>query len=133
MTSLGISVSNGLFIPLVSQEFADAFEAFMDSWSSYDLAKLVEKINRTISTFDISGRPKATNSEKINGVDHPIFELKLGETSAHKPIRALYFTKRDEDGKRYVIFASIFIHTDKNLSASERNSGRNAYFAANTK
>lgn len=131
ISDLNINVSNGLFIPLMSNEFAGAFDAFRETWSSYDLARLVEKINRVISTLDVSGRPKAANSEKINGVDHPIFELKLGETSSKKPIRALYFTKRDNDGTRYIIFASLFIHTDKNLSAAERNSGRNAYFNAN--
>jgi hypothetical protein len=131
ISDLNINASKGLFIPLISNEFAGAFDSFRETWSSYDLARLVEKINRVISSLDVSGRPKAANSEKINGVDHPIFELKLGETSSKKPIRALYFTKRDADGTRYIIFASLFIHTDKNLSATERNSGRNAYFNAN--
>ena len=125
--------STGLFIPLFSKEFAGAFDSFLETWSTYDLSKLAEKINRAISTVDISGRPRAVNSEKVNGVNYPVFELKLGETSANKPIRALYFTKSDEDKARYIIFASLFIHTDKNLSAAERNSGRNAYYMANPK
>jgi hypothetical protein len=45
----------------------------------------------------------------------------------------LYFIKTDTDGKKYVIFASLFIHTNKNLTAEERNSGRNAYYLANPK
>ena len=131
LTAITSNVPQGLFIPLISKEFAAVFKQFKETLSERDIVKILDKISRAVATLDVSGRPRAINSEKVNGIDHTMFELKLGETAANKPVRALYFTKTDTDKKRYIILASLFIHTDKNLSATERNSGRTAYLAAN--
>ena len=52
VSDLGISLDRGMFIPLISNEFAGAFDDFRDTWSGYDLSKLVEKLNRAIISFD---------------------------------------------------------------------------------
>jgi hypothetical protein len=128
---IGVTMPSGMFKPLISSEFAGAYDWFFETFGSLDTARLIEKLSYITRTLEVNGRSRPGDSEKVNGVDHPIWELKIGETSSHKPIRSLYFIKTDTDGTKYVIFASLFIHTDKNLTASERNSGRNAYFTAN--
>jgi len=128
----GVSqVSEGIFKPLISAEFMDGFYNFVECYGNTEANTLISKLNRIIQTFEINGRSRPGDSEKVNGVDHPIYELKIGETASKKPIRSLYFIKTDTDGVKYVIFASLFVHTNKNLTSDERNSGKNAYLLAN--
>ena len=128
---LKIPAADGQFKPLASEEFVAGFNAFRKVQTDYDIARLLDKLGRIVASFEPNGRSKIGESEKINGVDYPAYELKIGETSTHKPIRAIYFTKTGEDGQKYVIFASLFLHTEKRLTNAERNSGRGAYLAAN--
>ena len=131
--TINVSVPKGVFEPLISHEFADSYNNFTNTFGADDTKKLAAKISYVIETFEANGRSKPGNSEKVNGVAYSIWELKLGETSSRKPIRALYFIKTDDNGVKYVIFASLFIHTDKKLTAIERNSGEKAYFTVNPK
>ena len=130
---IGLKITPGIFIPLISAEFIEGYHNFLETYSTNDAAVLANRLNRIVQTLEINGKSRPGNSEKVNGVDHSIYELKIGETESKKPIRSLYFIKTDTDGKKYVIFASLFIHTNKNLTAEERNSGRNAYYLANPK
>ena len=128
---INFPTATGIYIPLVSKDFISAYNIFIEDFGFKEAKILQSKLAKIINTVGINGRPTGCNSEKINGIDHAIYEMKVGFTRSNKPIRVLYFPKQDSDGKRYLVLANLLIHTNKNLSASERNSGKNSYSLAN--
>lgn len=125
--------ASGNFIPLVSKEFISSYRDFVKTFGEKDEAYFKNKLLKDINSVDIYGKPLTCKSEKINGIDHVMYEMKVGQTYSNKPIRVLYFPKMSDSKVRYLILTNLIIHTKSNLSAAERNSGKNAYKLANYK
>lgn len=130
---LGFPQMTGNVKPYFSRDFAQSFIEFRERFTKVEIDAIIKKLKDAISSFSKTGKPEGVSSEKINGIDHTMFELKLGNTTiTKKPVRCLYFITRDSQNQNCVIIANILIHTNSNLSAKERNSGKNAYVSVNS-
>jgi len=121
----GVSVAaNQYWTFLVSKE---ALKGFADM-PHEDAKKAAARLNAILPSVAINGSCAAESESLLNKApDYPIFALRLckGETSL--PIRLLVFLLRTNEGKRYMVIGSAFIHRKKVWLDSEKNSADRAF------
>ena len=117
-----------MFEPYVSNKFVRNLNNLKDNVLKNQKNSLIfiKSLDRFLSNINEQGKFIGTPSERINGIANryigKILEVKLADVQG-KPIRVLVFLL---PGKK-IVLGNIFYHSDKNLSASERNSCNDVY------